>query len=711
MKKLSAVVILVAGLFILISCSRGPASEPVGGTSRVTIAVTNGQPAADANRSVRAASIPSDVAKMVFSISATDMIEITRETVVSGGVEISEAFEIPIGAARRFEARAYDGIGTLLFSGEKLADLDGSPKDVTIEMQWRQPDSGIYHIGGLINSASAAYAMSGVFGDSSPARGLFPSASGDGKGLVLLPADSAFTIAIPQRFRQAGVLLELQVNYMDGHLAKFSIEDDIGNLVGASDLVGDVDENQTYTWQIDLSPVFTENHTPESLTLKTVSSVRLNAYAGFYKIEAANESGVFIADLREGGSRVISSNAQTSYWGGGTDCITEPANFATCGYIEFSLSDAISSMTRPVLEFNFGREEDSQMELSLYTSNEDMIGRYYSDDDDDEEMGQTFIVDVTDYKTVDSFYLSMDCSTFLNPFVKVYDAAATSGGSIMLDITPTGANHVSHSGKFGYFLTSLSGEVEGGYPVNGMFRDNIGYDAPHWLADPTNEPYGQDGELVFSLPEVVKNLQNPVLEIMHFAPDSVPHLASPSPVEGDPAWYPVEFYLLDEHDTEIAHVYFGQWEDDAGGVLKNQIPIRDFRNSATLKIKVPADSTRWSQAAFPGFIKIFNAIERTVSVAPAETLSLSPDTAALTGCGGTGEGRQAVFTAAGGSPPYEWSSDGMGSFVSNYGDDDTKAFWDDSTYDYCNEGGTVTITVSDSTGATATATIAVQAGD
>ena len=727
MKKLSAVLLLFAGLFILISCSPGPSDTPSAGstvassgaspsgTSRVTITVSAGagryaQGASRYNRS--AASIPADVVKMVFSIDAEDMTAITRETAVSASEAISEAFDIPNGSARRFEAKAYDSNGTLLFSGETLADLDGSPRDVAIDMQWRQPDSGIYAIGGLITSAGAPYAASGTFGDSSPARGLFPSASADAKGLIQLPAESTFTINIPARFRQAGVLMELHVNYIDGHQAKFSIEDDAGNVVGVSDLQGDADENQTYTWQIDLSPVFTESHTPEYLTLKTVSSLKLNSYIGFYRIETVNDSGVFIADLRPGSSRVITSSARTSHW---WSSITAPQNYAKCGEINFSLSDVISSMTKPVLEFNFGREEDDSLRLILYTSNEEVVGQYYSDSDDDEEMGQTFIVDVTGYKDTDtasSFVISADCDTFLNPFVKVYDAAATSGGTVVLDVTPGGANYVSHSGKFGFYLTSNSAEIGRGYQSGGMYDDNIGYEAPHWLADPTHEPYGQEGTLEFSLPDAVKNMQNPVLEIMHFAPDSQPVLASGVP-EGinDPEWYPIEFYLLDECGSEIAHVYFGEWEDDAGGVLKNQIPIRAFKDSATMKITVPADDTRWSQAAFPGFIKIFNAIEPPVTVAPAEALSLSPDTVSLTGCGGTGEGRQAVFTAYGGSPPYEWSIDGMGYFDSNYGDDDTKAFWDDSTFNYCYDNATITITVSDSKGATATAAITVTAGD
>ncbi|NJN14336.1 MAG: hypothetical protein HC813_01425 [Planctomycetes bacterium] len=85
----------------------------------------------------------------------------------------------------------------------------------------------------------------------------------------------------------------------------------------------------------------------------------------------------------------------------------------------------------------------------------------------------------------------------------------------------------------------------------------------------------------------------------------VEQLAGP-PV--NPDYYPVEFYLETGTGTEIAHIYFDEWDDDQGGVLKNQIPLGSFKTGTTFRIRVPATTNEWSQAAFAPFLKIFNAI-------------------------------------------------------------------------------------------------------
>jgi hypothetical protein len=101
---------------------------------------------------------------------------------------------------------------------------------------------------------------------------------------------------------------------------------------------------------------------------------------------------------------------------------------------------------------------------------------------------------------------------------------------------------------------------------------------------------------------------------------------------------------------------------------------------------------------------IYPVVLRTVGSSAAGALSISPTSPTVLGCS---QGSQ-IFTASGGAPPYTWSSNpALGNFVPNFGGDNTKSFWDDSSDDFCSMGGTVQITVQDSKGATAVATITI----
>ncbi len=92
--------------------------------------------------------------------------------------------------------------------------------------------------------------------------------------------------------------------------------------------------------------------------------------------------------------------------------------------------------------------------------------------------------------------------------------------------------------------------------------------------------------------------------------------------------------------------------------------------------------------------------------APGTTLTISPVNVTLNGCGG-GPGGEQIFTASGGVPPYTWSKGGLGRFIPDFMGDNSMAFWDDSTDDYCSTGDMFQITVMDSVGARAAADLTV----
>jgi len=103
-------------------------------------------------------------------------------------------------------------------------------------------------------------------------------------------------------------------------------------------------------------------------------------------------------------------------------------------------------------------------------------------------------------------------------------------------------------------------------------------------------------------------------------------------------------------------------------------------------------------------VVIYPVVLRAVGSGAAGALSISPTSPTVLGCS---QGSQ-IFTASGGAPPYTWSSSpALGNFIPNFGGNNAKSFWSDSTDDFCSMGGTVQITVQDSRGATAVATITV----
>ncbi len=83
-------------------------------------------------------------------------------------------------------------------------------------------------------------------------------------------------------------------------------------------------------------------------------------------------------------------------------------------------------------------------------------------------------------------------------------------------------------------------------------------------------------------------------------------------------------------------------------------------------------------------------------------LTISPTSPMVGGC----SAGSVIFTASGGAPPYTWSSNGQGNFIPDYQGDNTMAYWDDSSDDYCG-GGAFQVTLMDSAAGSAVADVTV----
>lgn len=80
------------------------------------------------------AAIPSNVARITFTVSAADMITIIKNDIVSGQTEITETFSIPNGNNRYFLVEAKDADGIVLYRGSTSANLDGNTVTLQINM-------------------------------------------------------------------------------------------------------------------------------------------------------------------------------------------------------------------------------------------------------------------------------------------------------------------------------------------------------------------------------------------------------------------------------------------------------------------------------------------------------------------------------------------------------------------------------------------------
>jgi hypothetical protein len=148
MKKL-LIILLLGLLTINVSCGGGGSGSSAGGTSLVTITVgDNGQSAslkvekntlfAQAKMLLKkflrsdeaVAAIPSEVYKIVFTISGPGMSTMTKEVLVAGQTSITETFSVPNGNDREFLVEAEDSSNPpiVLYRGKATdVNLDGTP--------------------------------------------------------------------------------------------------------------------------------------------------------------------------------------------------------------------------------------------------------------------------------------------------------------------------------------------------------------------------------------------------------------------------------------------------------------------------------------------------------------------------------------------------------------------------------------------------------
>lgn len=131
MKKL-LVLVLTLLIVSINGCGGGGSSSGTSGSTGVTINV--GSIGASSAGGVQSQSIPSTVASIRFTISASDMTTITRTVSVAGSTTITESFDVPNGNNRLFLVEALNSSGTVIYSGSTYANLNGTATTLSITM-------------------------------------------------------------------------------------------------------------------------------------------------------------------------------------------------------------------------------------------------------------------------------------------------------------------------------------------------------------------------------------------------------------------------------------------------------------------------------------------------------------------------------------------------------------------------------------------------
>ena len=134
-KPIAIILVILLTAFIFSCGGGGSASNP--GTTKVTVSIGQSKLASLASNLIGRASsaIPSNVASVSVTVSGSGMDTQQQSVNVSGQSDIAMTFDaIPNGLNRDFFAVAKDASGAILFQGDAKADLDGTPKDITIQM-------------------------------------------------------------------------------------------------------------------------------------------------------------------------------------------------------------------------------------------------------------------------------------------------------------------------------------------------------------------------------------------------------------------------------------------------------------------------------------------------------------------------------------------------------------------------------------------------
>jgi len=150
---LLSVVLLLA---MTIGCRGGDSSTGTLGTTKVTITVDDSGGSASTTieknsllamaeslfmvitgSGIALAQIPPDVTHILFTVSAPDMVTITRDIPVAGRSSITETFTVPNGRNRCFSVQAQNASGDTLYRPihQICRNLDGKSLTIRIDMQ------------------------------------------------------------------------------------------------------------------------------------------------------------------------------------------------------------------------------------------------------------------------------------------------------------------------------------------------------------------------------------------------------------------------------------------------------------------------------------------------------------------------------------------------------------------------------------------------
>ena len=421
-------------------------------------------------------------------------------------------------------------------------------------------NSSFLHIESFISSSTGAYSGELIRNISQGS-----TLTSSNNGVLKISPNSSITINIPSYLRLPNYIGEIQLIYgleldNDEPLA-FKIENANSAKIAEGEILQDSYYGyQTTTLQIDYLGTSSIKITNTSAT----EDLRLNGYLNFYPIESKVNNGVYIADLRSGSSRVgLTTTASQIGWVG---AISTPNNFWNDGSLFFNLSDIISEMTNPVVEFNFGRDDYKDLTLNLRNDIGTIIASYSSDYYYNEDTGHRLIVPLDTYKTSAFFQLEIDSFGYVNPFVKIYDAAVVNTHSVMIDTRPTSSAFVTSTGSFSY--TSLNN-------ASPSLWESV-------LASPI-------GTVQFNIPPIVSGYQNAVLELSVISRDN-----------NDV----IDLEIRDQDDALVALIHYDPPDEMLESVYVNQIPLGSAKNATLLKII----KLNGSAGAFDSNIRIFNGL-------------------------------------------------------------------------------------------------------
>jgi hypothetical protein len=128
MVKLHFRLIIVLVVSALFTACGAHTSAPA---SKITISVDSGS---GPYRAAGLSTAPPAITSLVFTISAPDMTTISQVVSISTPTTVSVTFDVPTGNQRLFVVEAKDQGGATLYAGSTTADLDGTPKTLTIDM-------------------------------------------------------------------------------------------------------------------------------------------------------------------------------------------------------------------------------------------------------------------------------------------------------------------------------------------------------------------------------------------------------------------------------------------------------------------------------------------------------------------------------------------------------------------------------------------------